>query len=283
MIDSKTPFADQIAVVTGGSQGLGLAVARAFAARGARGIVVCGRDREKGEKAITQIEAAARAADCAAKAVFVVADLQQVDQCRAVVAAADKTFGRIDCLVNCAAVTERGDILNTSPELFDRIFAVNTRAPFFLIQDAVKIMRRETIQGAIVNILSIASHGGQPFISAYCGAKGALATLTKNIAFSLLPDRIRVNGLNIGWMNTPGEDKIQRACHGAKDGWQEAAARALPFGRLLDPEEVARAVMFLCSAESGLMTGALIDFDQSVAGACDAPPIPAARLGADCA
>ena len=131
MIDSKTPFADQIAVVTGGSQGLGLAVARAFAARGARGIVVCGRDREKGEKAIAQIEAAARAAGCAAKAVFVAADLQQVDQCRAVIAAADATFGRIDCLVNCAAVTERGDILNTSPELFDRIFAVNTRAPFF--------------------------------------------------------------------------------------------------------------------------------------------------------
>lgn len=277
--DSKAPFVDRVAVVTGGSQGLGLAVARAFAARGARGIVFCGRDRAKGEAAIAVIESAAREAGFAAQALFVAADLLDVAQCRAVVAAADRAFGRVDALVNCAAATDRGDILHTSPELFDTMFAVNARAPFFLIQDAVKIMRREKIEGAVVNILSVASHGGQPFLCAYCGSKAALATLTKNIAFALLPDRIRVNGLNIGWMNTPGEDKIQRACHGATDGWRETAARGLPFGRLIEPDEVARAVLFLCSAESGLMTGSLVDFDQSVLGAYDAPPIPAARLG----
>ena len=103
------------------------------------------------------------------------------------------------------------------------MFAVNVRAPFFLMQEAAKIMRREKIEGTMVNILSMSAHGGQPFISAYCGSKGALATLTKNAAFSLMPWRIRVNGLNIGWMNTPGEDRIMRTYHGAEDGWLEKA------------------------------------------------------------
>ena len=125
------------------------------------------------------------------------------------------------------------------------------RAPFFLMQDAAKIMRRERIEGAIVNILSMSAHGGQPFITAYSMSKGALATLTKNAAFSLMPWRIRVNALNIGWMNTPGEDRIMRTDHGAEDGWLEKAAAEQPFGRLLEPDEVARACAFLASAEFG--------------------------------
>jgi NAD(P)-dependent dehydrogenase (short-subunit alcohol dehydrogenase family) len=135
-------------------------------------------------------------------------------------------------------------------------------------------MRRERIEGAIVNILSMSAHGGQPFISAYCGSKGALATLTKNAAYSLMPWRIRVNGLNIGWMATPGEDRIMRLYHGAQDGWLERAAAEQPFGRLLDSAEVARACAFLCCGESGLMTGAIIDFDQAVIGCYDTAPHP---------
>jgi NAD(P)-dependent dehydrogenase (short-subunit alcohol dehydrogenase family) len=83
-----------------------------------------------------------------------------------------------------------------------------------------------------------------------------------------------VNGLNIGWMNTPGEDRIMRLNHGAKDGWLEKASAKQPFGRLIDPEEVARACTFLCSDESGLMTGSIIDFDQSVLGCWESPPHP---------
>ena len=191
-------------------------------------------------------------------------------------ARADSAFGRVDVLVNAAGMTDRGTIFDTSPELFDRMFAVNVRAPFFLMQDAAKIMRRERIEGAMVNILSMSAHGGQPFISAYCGSKGALATLTKNAAFSLMPWRIRVNGLNIGWMNTPGEDRIMRTYHDAQDGWLEKAAAQQPFGRLLDPSEVARAVAFLASRESGLMTGSIIDFDQSVVGCYESAPHPSA-------
>ncbi|MGH6961235.1 MAG: SDR family oxidoreductase, partial [Dongiaceae bacterium] len=172
--------------------------------------------------------------------------------------------------------TDRGTILDTPPDLFDRIFAVNVRAPFFLMQDAAKIMQREGIAGAIVNVISMSSHGGQPFITAYCASKGALATLTRNVAFALMRDRIRVNGLNIGWSDTPGEDRIMKTYHGARDGWLGEAEQRQPFGRLIKAEEVARLIAFVTSAESGLMTGSLVDFDQSVVGTYEAPPQPAA-------
>ena len=84
------------------------------------------------------------------------------------ISATDKAFGRIDTLANVAAITDRGTIWDTSPELFDRMFAVNVRAPFFLMQDAAKVMKREKIKGTIVNIISMSGHGGQSFITAYC-------------------------------------------------------------------------------------------------------------------
>jgi NAD(P)-dependent dehydrogenase (short-subunit alcohol dehydrogenase family) len=258
----------KVAVVTGGTQGVGEAIARLFAARGATGIMICGRNAKLG---------AAVAADLGTtgcRAEFVRADLGDLDQARAVIAAADRVFGRVDVLVNAAGITDRGTVFDTSPELFERMMAVNLRAPFFLMQDAVAIMRRERIEGTVVNILSMSAHGGQPFLTPYSISKGALATATKNAAFSLMPWRIRVNGLNLGWMDTPGEDRVMRLYHGAQDGWRERAAAEQPFGRLIDPAEAARAAAFLAGAESGLMTGAIIDFDQSVLGCWEQAPHP---------
>jgi NAD(P)-dependent dehydrogenase (short-subunit alcohol dehydrogenase family) len=263
----------KIAIVTGGTQGLGAAIARLFAERGAAGVLTCGRSAAKGMAIATDITAATNV-----PVSFVAADLARVEDCRAVVAAADQRFGRVDILVNVAAMTDRGTIIDTQPELFDLIFAVNTRAPFFLMQDVVKLMRRDGIEGSIVNISSMSAMGGQPFIAAYCASKGALDTLTRNTAYALLRNRIRVNGLNIGWMSSEGEDRIQREYHGAATDWLEKVAAAQPFGRLVDPAEVARAVAYLASAESGLMTGATINLDQSVWGAYDASPQPAAPL-----
>ncbi len=158
------------------------------------------------------------------------------------------------------------------------MFAINVRAPFFLMQDTIAIMRRERIAGSIVNIGSMSAKAGQPFLSAYCTSKGALATLTENTAYAVLRNRIRVNGLNIGWMASDGEDRIQREFHHAPDDWLETAAARQPFGRLVDPNEVARAVAFLASEESGLMTGSVINFDQSIWGAYDSSPHPVAAL-----
>ena len=258
----------RIAVVTGGGQGLGEAIARLFAERGAAGIVICGRTAAKGEAVAESIS------QTGCPTYFVQADLAKVGDCRKVIAEADRRFGRVNVLVNAAALTDRGNIFDTTEERYNEIFDVNVRAPFFLIQSAVTIMKREKIHGSVVNIQSMSGHGGQPFITAYCASKGALATLTTNVAHALLKHRIRVNGLNIGWMSTPGEDRIMKTYHGAEDGWLEEAVKSRPFGRLLDPKEVARACVYLASDESGLMTGANIDFDQNVVGGGDPPLEP---------
>lgn len=263
----------KIAVITGGTQGLGAAIARLFAERAAAGLVICGRSRDKG---VAQAEAIRGATGVPVH--FVQADLGLVEDCQRVIEAADEAFGRVDVLVNAAGLTDRGTILDTSPDLFDRIFAVNVRAPFFLMQHAILLMRREGIAGSIVNVGSMSALAGQPFIAAYCASKGALATLTSNTAYAVLRNRIRVNGLNIGWMASDGEDRIQREFHGAAPDWLEQAAQAQPFGRLIDPVEVARAVAFLASDESGLMTGSIVNFDQSVWGAGDETAHPKAPM-----
>ena len=262
----KNQFKGKIAIVTGGTQGLGEAIARLFAERGAAGLVIVGRNKKRG-KAVADSITKSRC-----KTVFVAADLGDLAAARKIVSAAAKAFGRVDVLVNAAAITDRGTLIDTSPELFDAMFDVNVRAPFFLMQDAAKLMIRERIEGAMVNILSMSAHGGQPFIIAYCGSKGALATLTKNAAYSLLKNRIRVNGLAIGWMDTPGDDRIQKLYHDAPDNWLARAEAEKPFGRLLKPAEVARSVAYLASEESGMMTGAIIDFDQQVMGTNESPP-----------
>jgi NAD(P)-dependent dehydrogenase (short-subunit alcohol dehydrogenase family) len=268
-----TQLKGKVAVVTGGTQGLGAAIARLFAERGAAGIVICGRQREKGEAKAREIQDAADT-----RVVFVPADLGKVEDCRAVIAKADEAFGRVDVLVNAAAMTDRGTILDTSPELFDVMFAINVRGPFFLMQETIKLMRRERVEGTIVNICSMSAKAGQPFIAAYCASKGALATLTQNTAYAVLRNRIRVNGLNIGWMASEGEDRIQREYHEADPNWLAEAAAKQPFGRLIDPNEVARAVAFLSCDESGLMTGSMVNYDQSIWGAYDSSPHPAVPL-----
>lgn len=260
----------KIAVVTGGTQGLGAAIARRLAEAGAAGIVTCGRGVDKGMAVVDAIHA-----NTGCKVVFQQADLAMVADCKAVTARAEAEFGRIDILVNAAGITDRGDILRTDEALFNKMFAVNTRGPFFLMQGAIEIMIRKGIEGAIVNIGSTSALAGQPFISTYCASKEALATFTRNTAFAVMRNRIRVNQLNIGWMASDGEDKTQREYHGADENWLEKVAAEQPFGRLLAPEEVAKAVNYLASDDAGMMTGSVINFDQSVWGGYQfAPPTP---------
>lgn len=258
----------KVAVVTGSTQGLGESIAHLFADRGVKGLVIAGRNETNGARVKADLERKG------VKTVFVKADLSNLDDARKLIAACDSEFGKVDAVVNAAGLTDRGTIWNTSPELFDQMFNVNVRAPFFIMQDALHLMKKSRTKGTIVNILSISGHGGQDFITAYCGSKGALAIITRNVAFSVMRYQIRVNGLNIGWMDTPGEDRIMKTFHDAESGWLKNAEAGRPFGRLLKPTEVARAVAFLSSEESGMMTGSIVDFDQQVIGTGNAIPEP---------
>ncbi|WP_170432371.1 SDR family oxidoreductase [Ruegeria arenilitoris] len=263
----------KIALITGGTQGLGAAIARVFAQAGAAGVAIVGRGAAKGEAKAAEISVAT-----GVPVEMIAADLGNVEDVQRIVPAAVARFGTIDILVNAAGLTDRGNLLNTTPELFDQMFAVNARAPFFLMQDTVKQLEKDGKGGRIVNIGSTSSHAGQPFIAPYCASKAALSTLTRSSGYALMRNGIHVNQLDIGWMASDHERQLQLEESGDPD-WEEKANAGLPFGRLLDPQEVARAVLFLASDDAGMMTGAVIHYDQSVWGGYDAQaPGPAERL-----
>lgn len=254
----------KVVVVTGSTQGLGAAVARRAAALGAAGVVVSGRDAARGEDVRAELEASG------AEALFVRAELSEPGDCSAIVAACDAHFGRLDGLVNAAGLSTRGTLDSTDVELWDRLFAVNVRAPFLLIQQAARVMRRSGDGGSVVNVITMASHGGEPVLMAYASSKGALATLTRNLGHALKPDRIRVNGLNIGWTATEGEHAVQTETGSAADWLGDADANA-PLGRLLRPDDVAPMVTYLLSDAARMVTGSVMDFDQTVLGVVGDP------------
>ena len=258
--DLSLQFKDKVIIVTGSTQGSGAETAKLLAHRGAKGITICGRKEKEGLKIKDDIE------KIGSECVFVKADLSKEKDCRSIVNLTDKTFGKVNSLINVAGFTERGTILSTTMENYDMCFNVNTKAPFILMQDSIKIMVREKIKGSIVNILSMAMHSGHPFLSAYSASKAALANMTKNTANSVAGHNIRINALNIGWTDTPGEDTIQKKFHAGGDDWLEKAEKKVPFKRLTKPIDVAKAAAFFCSEESGLTTGSIIDYDQTVLG-----------------
>ncbi|MEW2567970.1 SDR family oxidoreductase [Streptomyces sp. NPDC047070] len=248
---------DKVVLVNGGSQGVGAGIVRAALREGAT-VVFTGRRAEVGEKLAT---------DTGAR--FVRADLADAAQARESVLRTVDTYGRIDCLVNAAGLTSRGSLLDTTPELFDAHMAINLRAPFFAMQAAVTDMTAREAPGTVVNIGSNCAHGGPPHLAPYSTAKAGLAGLTRNAAHAHRWDRIRINGLNIGWTDTEGEDATQRAFHDAGDDWREKAAAGLPMGRLGQVDEIADFVVLLLSDRSGVVTGSVIDWDQTVFGGLD--------------
>jgi len=252
-----------VVLVSGGTQGVGAGIARAAVRAGAH-VVVTGRRPDVGEAFAAELRDLGDA-----EATFVQADVADVASAQASVAATVERFGRIDGLVNAAGRTDRGTLLDTTPELFDGHVAVNLRGPFFLMQAAVADMVRRGEPGSIVNVITMSAHGGQPYLAPYAAAKAGLVGLTKNAAHAHRFDRVRVNGVNIGWTDTEGEDAVQRTFHGAGDDWRERAAEQLPMGRLGQVDDMARLVVLLLSPESGVVTGSVIDWDQDVPGARD--------------
>ncbi|MGW2524933.1 SDR family oxidoreductase [Streptomyces sp. NPDC001617] len=253
---------DKVVLVNGGSQGVGAAIARAAVREGAV-VAVTGRRPEPGEALVGELSAAG------GKAMFIRADLSDAEQARHAVGDAVAAYGRVDCLVNSAGLTSRGSLLDTTPELFDQHIAINLKAPFFAMQAAVADMVARKAPGTIVNIITTSAHGGQPFLAPYVASKAGLIGLTRNAAHAHRWDRIRINGLNIGWTATEGEDATQKTFHDAGDDWREEAAAKLPMGKLGQPDEIADFVVFLLSDRSGVVTGSVIDWDQNVLGGLD--------------
>lgn len=250
-----------VAVITGGAQGVGLAIARQLVAEGCQKITLAGRDQAKGGKACAELEALG----CAVQ--FVATDMATTKAPLKLIETTIKAHGTVNALVNAAAFAGRGTLLDTTPELWDQMFDTNARGPFFLMQGFVKHRLTQGGGGAIVNILSNCAHCGQSYLASYSGSKGALATLTKNVANAYRHDRIRCNAILPGWMDTPGEDATQRKYHGATDGWLEQAQAKQPMGQLAKPHQLAGLASYLLAPDAGVMTGALIDYDQNIPGA----------------
>jgi NAD(P)-dependent dehydrogenase (short-subunit alcohol dehydrogenase family) len=143
------------------------------------------------------------------------------------------------------------------------------------MREAIARMRRDGFGGSIVNVSSVVATGGPDFLCAYSASKAALNAVTRNAAYAVLRDRIRVNAVAPGWIDTPGEHATRLDHHGEDAGWLARAEAEQPFGRLIKVDELARAIAFLAGPQSGLMTGSVVHFDQSVPGA-GGPPIPPA-------
>jgi len=248
--------------VTGAGQGVGRAVAIALAARGARQATLVDRKQSSLDCTAEQLQAAG------CKVHTVSADLTNVAECTRAVSEAQDAFGTIDIICNCAGNTERGTILDTSPELFDRIFATNVRSTFFILQFALPGMIAQK-SGVVINISSMLAYGGVPYLTAYSASKAALNTLTKNVANAMKCHHIRVHAINLGWTVTPAEDLVQRTFHHLPENWAEIEGAKQPFGRLLKAEDSAMLCAFLASEDAVMMTGTVIDLEQYINGTTD--------------
>lgn len=243
----------QVALITGSTQGIGAGIAKSFSAAGARVVIhglPRGRASANNQRATGELE--------------ILGDVADVDFCRGLVRQVVEELGRLDILVNNAASTQRSTIEENPVELWDRIMAINLRAPFILCQEAVRHMKARRA-GCIINIGSVNAYVGQVNLMAYSVSKGGLMTLTKNLANALAPDGIRVNQINPGWTLTEGEHQVQSVTEGKGEKWLLDAVKTQPFGRLLSPEDIASAALFLAGAS--LITGAVLDYDQVLAGA----------------
>ena len=248
----------KVTLITGASSGIGFGIAEHFATLGAA-VIVHAHHQDGAQAAAARLEAAGQ--ECTA----VAADLRDVDACRQMMHAAIAWKGGLDVLVNNAGMTDRGYLEDAPVELWDEIMAVNLRAPFICLQEAVKSMKARG-GGSIINIGSVNAYIGAPKLGPYSVSKGGLMTMTRNAAGALNRHKIRVNQLNVGWSLTEGEDAVQKR-QGTRTDWLGDALAMMPFGRLLTPQEIALAAAYFASDDSALITGAVLDMEQYPLGA----------------
>ena len=247
---------DKVVIVTGSGTGIGRAIAIRAAAEGAAVVI-----NDRLADLVPPAVAAVKAAMPGARAVGHVDDLT-ADGCpEQLVQVAVDSFGRLDAIVNNAAVITNGDIHTTDAAAFERTLAVNTLAPLRLIQAALPQLR-ET-EGSVLNIGSVNAWCGEPNLLPYAISKGALMTLTRNLGDVLFREEgVRVNQINPGWVLTENEAARKQADGLAPDWPSHLPREFCPTGRLIKPEEIAAAAVYWLADESGPMSGQVVDLEQ---------------------
>jgi NAD(P)-dependent dehydrogenase (short-subunit alcohol dehydrogenase family) len=237
------------AIVTGGTQGIGLAVVRLFIAEGAN-VVVVARSEDKGHDLVHEFGPD--------RLHFLPGDVTEEATARAAVAAAISNFGSVQILVNNAGLDWTGDLFDATLADLERVMAVNLSGAFLMLREAGRQMRAGG--GSIVNLTSRTANVGIPTMSLYAASKGALSSLTRSAAVEWAQFGIRVNAVAPGLTETP----LARAWFQAQPdpaAFRAGVSSTIPLGRLATPQEVAAAVLFLASDEAGHITGAILPVD----------------------
>ena len=241
---------DKVIIVTGSTTGIGEAIARRCVAEGAS-VLIHGTQRDAGEKVLASLGAAAT---------LHIDDLSEASAAPRLIAAALAAFGKLDGLVNNAAWLVRSNIHTTDAALFDRAMAINVRAPLLLIKAALESL--EATRGCVLNIGSINAYTGEANQLAYSVSKGALMTLSRNLADALGPRGVRVNHFNVGWVLTPNEYQLRISERLGTDWPEHIPTAYAPSGRILTPEHIAGAAVYWLSDESRPISGSVMELEQ---------------------
>lgn len=243
---------EKVILITGSYTGIGRAIARQCVKEGAK-VVLNGLREELGKELMKEFGED--------KVTRVTIDITEEGAPESLVQKAIKTFGKLDAVVNNAAIVASSNMQTTTVSYLERMLAVNTIAPFAIIQTALPYL--EQTKGNVVNIGSINSWSGEPNLLAYSISKGALMTLSRNLGDSLFREKgVRVNQINPGWILTEHEFVNQRE-QGKPDDWHKTLSDVFaPAKRLFKPEELAMAAIYLLSDESGPISGQVIEVEQ---------------------
>ncbi len=240
----------KIILITGATSGIGEAAARLCLQEGAQ-VMIHGLNREEGDALVKEL---------GPNLAFHLEDLQDPESMERLVKATIDRFSDLHGLVNNAAYIVRSNLESTDIDLFDKVLAVNVRAPLFLIKAARPYLRQN--QGSIVNIGSINAYTGEPRLLPYAISKGALMTLSRNLGNVLPSEGIRVNHFNLGWILTPNEYKYKLADGLPPDWPDQLGPDEIPSGKMTSPEDIARHIVFWLSDESRPISGTVMELNQ---------------------